>query len=115
MPSAHRFVSEWNPERFLSWAKDIGEPTRFIVEKILSNKSHPEQAYKSCQGILSFAKRVGHQRLIKACLRGHAYGLYHYRAIEDILQKGLDLFDLEEDKQLPMPFHKNIRGKNYYQ
>jgi hypothetical protein len=64
---------------------------------------------------LSFAKRVGHQRLIKACQRAHAYGLYHFRAIEDILNRGLDVYDLEEDKQLPMPRHDNIRGTNYYQ
>jgi len=59
MPSTHRFVSEWNPERFLSWAMSIGEPTRHIVEKILDNKSHPEQAYKACLGVLGFAKKVG--------------------------------------------------------
>ena len=29
--------------------------------------------------------------------------------------RGMDLFDLEEDRQLPMPTHDNIRGKNYYQ
>jgi transposase len=115
LASQHKVMVEWNPDFFLAQARSIGKEVEFYIAKVLNKKPHPEQAYKSCQGILSFAKRVGHQRLIKACLRGHAYGLYHYRAIEDILQKGLDLFDLEEDKQLPMPSHDNIRGKNYYQ
>lgn len=115
MATQHKAMAEWNPDYFLAQARTIGKEVEFYIAIVLQRRPHPEQAYKSCQGILSFAKRVGHQRLIKACVRGHAYGLYHYRAIEDILQKGLDLFDLEEDKQLPMPFHENIRGKNYYQ
>jgi hypothetical protein len=57
---------------------------------------------------------VGHNRLTKACQRAHSYGLYHFKAIENILQKGLDQFD-QEQEQLSMPEHENIRGKDYYQ
>lgn len=115
MATQHKVLAEWNPDYFLAQARSISKEVEFYIAQVLHKKPHPEQAYKSCQGILSFAKRVGHQRLIKACQRGHAYGLYHFRAIEDILQRGLDLYDLEEDRQLPMPDHENIRGKNYYQ
>jgi len=115
LATQHQVMSEWNPDYFLSQGRAIGREVEFYIAQVLQKKHHPEQAYKSCQGILSFAKRVGHARLIKACQRAHAYGLYHFRAIEDILNKGLDLFDLEEEKQMPMPQHENIRGKNYYQ
>jgi transposase len=115
MATQHQVLAEWNPDYFLTQARNIGKDVEFYIAQVLRKKPHPEQAYKSCQGILSFGKRVGHQRLIKACQRAHAYGLYHFRAIEDILQRGLDLFDLEEDRQLPMPSHENIRGKEYYQ
>lgn len=115
LATQHQIMAEWNPEYFLAQARAINIDVAFYIAQVLQKKQHPEQAYKSCQGILSFAKRVGHDRLIKACQRAHAYGLYHFRAIEDILNKGLDLFDLEEEKQLPMPSHENIRGKKYYQ
>ena len=115
MATQHQALAEWNPDYFLAQARNIGKDVEFYIAQVLRKKPHPEQAYKSCQGILSFGKRVGHQRLIKACQRAHAYGLYHFRAIEDILHRGLDLFDLEEDRQLPMPSHENIRGKEYYQ
>src|SRR5579872_2952420 len=115
MATQHQVLAEWNPDYFLEQARGISKEVEFYIAQVLHKKPHPEQAYKSCQGILSFAKRVGHQRLIKACQRAHAYGLYHFRAIEDILQRGLDLFDLEEERQLTMPEHENIRGKNYYQ
>lgn len=115
MATQHQVLAEWNPDYFLGQARNISKEVEYYIAQVLNKKPHPEQAYKSCQGILSFARRVGHQRLIKACQRAHAYGLYHFRAIEDILNRGLDLFDLEEDRQLPMPDHDNIRGENYYQ
>jgi len=115
LASQHRVMAQWNPQHFLDQGRAIGKDVEFFIAQVLQRKPHPEQAYKSCQGILSFAKRVGNRRLIKACQRAHGYGLYHFRAIEDILKKGLDLYDLEEERQLPMPTHENIRGKDYYQ
>ena len=116
MASTHRFVSDWTPERFLSWATGIHEDVYLYILKILDRKQHPEQAYKSCVGILSFAKKVGNERLIKACQRALGYGIYNYKTIQTILEKGMDHYDeTEENKQLEMPLHENIRGEEYYQ
>jgi transposase len=114
MPSAHNFVSDWNPEKFLSWASGIGEETRAVIEKILQSKSHPEQGYKSCVGILSFAKKVGTQRLNNACGRAIYYRSYNYMSIKNILDKALDKEQLTQS-QYVLPLHDNIRGKDYYQ
>lgn len=115
LASAHRFVTDWTPERFLSWAGKIHEDVQLYILKILDRKQHPEQAYKSCVGILSFAKKVGDERLIKACQRALGYGIYNYKTIQSILEKGMDLYDDDEKGQLQMPVHDNIRGENYYQ
>jgi transposase len=116
MASTHRFVSEWTAERFTSWAAGIHEDVGLYVLKVLDRKQHPEQAYKSCMGILGFAKKVGNDRLIKACQRALGYGAYNYKTIQKILERELDLRDApEETDQLQMPFHDNIRGENYYQ
>jgi len=116
LASTHRFVSEWTPERFISWAADIHEDVRLYILKVLDRKQHPEQAYKACVGILSFAKKVGNDRLIKACQRALGYGAYNYKTIQKILERKLDMRDtMEEANQLQMPLHDNIRGENYYQ
>lgn len=115
MASQHRIMAEWNPDYFLQRAREVSPEVEFFIAQVLQKKQHPEQAYKTCQGILSYAKRVGHNRLTKACQRAHAYGFYHYKAIEEILKKGLDLQDLEQEAQLFMPLHENIRGEQYYQ
>lgn len=116
MASTHRFVSDWTPERFLNWATDIHEDVYLYILKILDRKQHPEQAYKSCVGILSFARKVGNERLTKACQRALGYGIYNYKTIQTILEKGMEQYDeTEENRQLEMPLHENIRGEGYYQ
>lgn len=114
LASAHRFVSDWTPEKFLSWAETIHEDVKLYILKILERKQHPEQAYKSCVGILGFGKKVGNERLIKACQRALGYGVYNYKTIQKILESGLEKQE-EESEQLQMPFHDNIRGEEYYQ
>jgi len=115
MPSTHRFVSEWNAERFLSWASEIGEPARQLVERILESKPHPEQAYKACLGVLGFAKKVGKQRLNDACSRAMYYNSYGYRIIKRILTQGLDKELPQRELPLNIPVHENVRGESYYQ
>lgn len=115
LASTHRFVAEWTPERFSAWAESIHEDVRLYILKVLDRKQHPEQAYKSCMGILGFAKKVGRERLIKACQRALGYGAYNYKTIQKILELELDQKDApEEGDHLPMPQHDNIRGGEYY-
>ncbi len=113
MATYHQYLTDWNPERFLSEAYLIHEDVGMFIEQVIKRKAHPEQAYKSCQGILSFAKRVGHERLIKACRRAHSYEQFHYKGIENILQRNLDQYEIEEEP-ISMPSHDNIRGENNY-
>lgn len=115
LASSHRFVSDWNPEKFIGWAASIHEDVKLYIIKILDRKQHPEQAYKSCVGILSFAKKVGDERLIKACQRALNYGIYNYKTIQKILENKLDAQPQEPVEQLQMPLHENIRGEGYYQ
>ncbi len=114
VPSQHQFVTEWSPSYFLEKAKQIDAVVELYIFKVLEKKQHPEQAYKSCQGILSFYKRVGNERLIKACKRAHEIGFYNYKIIDDILRQNLDRYE-DETAPAHMPAHENIRGSNYYQ
>jgi transposase len=115
LASTHRFVSEWTPERFITWAESIHPDVKLFIEKVLDRKQHPEQAYKSCVGVLGYAKKVGNDRLTKACQRALGYGTYNYKTIQNILEKNLDGdTDTAEPLEPIMPDHENIRGENYY-
>ena len=114
MPAQHLYVMEWSPAFFMEKAKTIDPVVEYYISQVIAKKQHPEQAYKACQGILSFAKRVGNLRLIKACKRAHEIGYYNYKIIEDILKNNLDRYD-DDPQPTHMPEHENIRGGNYYQ
>jgi hypothetical protein len=111
LASTHRFVSDWTPDRFITWAEAIHPDVKHYILKVLDRKQHPEQAYKSCIGILGFAKKLGNDRLTKACQRALGYGIYNYKTIQNILEKGLDGEAADDEPfEPPMPEHDNIRG-----
>ena len=113
MASFNKHLAEWNPARFVEQAYKIHADVGFYIEQVIVKKSHPEQMYNSCKGILSFAKRSGHDRLIRACQRAHQYGAYNYKIIESIIKNNLDQIDIDDDTT-QMPTHDNIRGEEYY-
>lgn len=115
LASTHRFITDWTPEKFLEWAAAIHDDVRLYILHVLDRKQHPEQAYKSCVGILSFAKKAGNERLAIACRRALSYGIYNYKTIQVILENNMDNYEesLFAD-ELPMPAHDNIRGEDYY-
>lgn len=115
LASSHRFVAEWNPDRFRKWARSIHQDVELFISKIFLAKKYPEQAYKSCLGVLGLAKKVGNDRLIKACQRALSYGIYNYSIIEQILKGGLDKHNEPDVEPPQMPSHDNIRGEQYYQ
>ena len=116
LPSSHQFVSDWSPEKFISWAAKISPDVKAYITKIISAKVYPEQAYKTCIGILSFGKKYGNERLIKAVKRADSYGVYNYSTIKNILESKLDSLpdsdNLEFEQSIPE--HDNIRGKENY-
>jgi transposase len=116
LASAHRYLSEWTPEKFIEQAETIDAEVALYILHVIEHKQHPEQAYKSCTGILNLARKVGNLRLTMACRRAHTYGVYNYPIIVQILEKKLDaLTDEEQQDTHAMPQHQNIRGSDYYQ
>lgn len=115
LPSTHRFVADWNPEKFLSWGASIDKDVETYIQGVFDRNTYPETAYRSCVGILSLAKKEGKERLVNACRRGLYYQSYGYNVINNILKKGLDKQSLEEEvSQRQLPLHDNIRGADYY-
>jgi len=115
MASSHRYVSEWTPEKFIEEAKAIHEQVANYIIQIMERKQHPEQAYKSCSGVLHLKRKVGSERLINACRRAHSFGVYNYPIIVQILEKKLDQLAEDEKEEPTMPQHPNIRGGGYYE
>jgi transposase len=114
LATTHQFVTDWTPQRFINWAASIDQSVKEFIINVLERKQHPEQSYKSCMGVLAFAKKVGEERLANACKRALEHQVYNYKIIQKILEKGLDKLDDETPDEPELPFHNNIRGRKYY-
>jgi transposase len=110
MPVRHQKALEWSPERFVRWAEDLGPATTQVIQAVLAGREHPEQAYRSCMGILNLARRFDKAPLEYACQQALAAPLLlSYREIKRLLE------DQGVDSSGALPAHDNIRGKAYYQ
>jgi len=114
MPANHRAMHEWSPERFLNWAADIGSETREVVVQMLQQKRFAEQNYRSILGLLSYGKKYTPRRLNNACSRALMINSPTRTSIESILKNGLDQVPAEQQDELELDHHENIRGEDYY-
>jgi len=84
------------------------------VQALLDSRKHPQQAYRSCLGLLRLAKRYGEERLEAACRRALSAGIHSYKGVENILDANLDQVESEEPPTVVPETHENIRGQTYY-
>lgn len=110
MPKGHREYSDWSPERLSKWAEKVGPSTKELITRVMESRTHPEQGFRSCLGILRLEKTYGAERLEQACLRAINYNACSYKSVKSILKSG---FDNSPQKSTPTSKsinHENIRG-----
>jgi transposase len=115
MPPAHLAHAEWTPERMKRWAKKIGPQTVQFIDHMIASRAFPQQAFRSCLGLLRMGVRFGEARLEKACAIALSAGATRYQQVESILKKRLDtLPHSHEQNGSIISDHENIRGSKYY-
>ena len=115
MPPAHQKHLEWTPSRMISWAKKIGPHTAELVQTIIESRTYPEQAYRSCLGILRLENHYSKERLEKASARALKFGAHSFQSLRNILSSGLDrLEDTAGKVDATVVDHENVRGSQYY-
>lgn len=115
MPKAHQRYANTTPANLIGRAARIGPNAAILVERMMRERPHPEQGYRSAMGILSLASRYGAQRLDAACERALSINAITYSSVNAILKSGLDRVRPEPEPAKPPPLHANIRGNTYYQ
>jgi len=113
-PVSHQKHLEWTPSRIAGWAAQTGPHTKTLAAKIMEQRPHPEQGYRSCLGIIRLGDLYGKERLENACTRALFYGTISYKSVKSILKHGLDSKLPEEVTELKPILHRNIRGADYY-
>ena len=115
MPESHRRHAEWTPSRIAAWCRRTGPATAELAEVIMATRTHPEQGFRSCLGIIRLGDKYGVERLEKACARALVVKAHSYKSVQSILKTGLDQKPLpEQSGGRAHPEHANVRGPGYY-
>jgi transposase len=114
MPASHRRYAGWTPAEIKRQAARIGPNTATLVDVILRERTHPEQGFRSCLGIVRLAKPHGRDALEAACLRAMEIGGHSYTSVNSILQNKLNRHRPEKPADGPAISHPNIRGAGYF-
>jgi transposase len=115
MPKAHQRYANTTPASLIRQATGIGANTAILVERMMRDRPHPEQGYRSAFGVLSLARRYERERLEAACERALIINAITYSSVNAILKSGLDRAQPAAEPAKPTPPHGNIRGGSYYQ
>jgi hypothetical protein len=108
MPSNHRFVLNTDSDWLLREAGKIGPQTDAYMTALLRSRPYPQQAFRSCLGILDLAHKHPHARIELASqhlLPAHLLGYQGLKSeLEHLANKAAD----------PLPAHENVRGDTNY-
>ena len=115
MPENHRKYIHWNAERYLSWARSIGENTTTVTKGILTSRKIEQQSYRACMALLKLSDKYTPTRLEAACKRALSYTpAPSFKSVQTILatgQEGVLDDELELDFSAEFGF---TRGSGYY-
>ena len=115
MPPNHQEYSQWNGDRFRSWATKIGANTIVVVEALFAGYKVEQQGYRTCMSLLKLSEQFTPERLEAACGAALKYTPRpSYKAIQTILRSGRD--KTPDEPQVPAEASKYgfTRGSDYY-
>ena len=117
MPPDHQKFLQWNGERFLHWAEQIGEQTATVVRHFLTQYKIEQQGYKSCMALLKLTDKYPPERLEAACRKALSFTVSpSFKSIQSILKSGQDKLPAPEQEQPRRAASKYsfTRGAEYY-
>ena len=122
MPEKHRQYTQWNAQRFIKWASDIGPFTHKAVKTIIASRKVEEQSYKTCIALLKLADTYSVSRLEAACEKALSYiAIPSFRSIRAILKTGRDMVknktvkaDIDDSQNEDSSAFAFTRGAAYY-
>lgn len=109
MPSHHRFVLNQDSDLFLREAAKIGPQTAAFVTAVLRSRPYPQQAFRTCLGILDLSRKYLPVHMETACARLLPGKLLTYKDLKSELEYLTKNISVQ-----PLPAHEHVRGDTYY-
>ncbi len=112
--SAHQHYLDRSPDYYLNKAKLKSDELYQLMGLMFAQNRHPEQLYRTCDGLLSLQRKTDQKDFQKACLMAINHQNYSYRFILNILTNKMT-GQAETIQTKPLPNHENLRGRAYYE
>ena len=112
--SHHQHYLSRSPEYYKQKARAYSQTLLHLFELIFAQNRHPEQLYKSCDGILSYSRKTDKEVFDKACKVAIDHQNYSYSFVRNIITNKMTGQVPEAPPDKPLPKHGNIRGKEYF-
>ena len=109
-PAAHSAVIDQSLSKLLVRAERIGPATREVIRRQAVQHKHPEQMFRSAQGIVRLAQDFSEGELEAACEQALLINLHSYRLIIRLLKTPAP----KAPAASPNLDHANVRGPTYF-
>lgn len=114
--SHHQHYLDRSPGYYINRAYRTSKGNFYeLVKAIFQQDRHPEQLYKTCDGLFALQRRTNADTFDKACQIALDYKHYSYGFFLNLLKnkatENMPSSVVEKD----LPKHDNLRGKQYYQ
>ena len=111
--SAHQHYMDRSPDYYMNKSKLKSELLYQLLGHLFAQNRHPEQLYRTCDGLLNLQRKTDQKDFDNACQIAIEYQKYSYVFVLNILKNKMTQ-EKETKQSQPLPTHQNIRGKEYY-
>ena len=111
--SAHQHYMDRSPDYYLNKAKLKSAVLFQLIGHLFAQNRHPEQLYRTCDGLLNLQRKTDEKNFNKACLLAIEHQNYSYGFILNILKNKMTN-EPETKQEKPLPNHENLRKCEYY-
>ena len=111
--SHHQHYLQRSPEYYTSQALKKSETLSRLFDLMFADGRHPEQHYRSCDGLLSLCRKTGTETFENACSLAIELQNYSYRFVRNVIENKI-AHQPQAIIEKPLPAHENIRGREYY-
>lgn len=116
MASSHQaHLDNLSPDTLKEKAMAIGPEVHALIILVLAKGQYPEQAYRTCQGILALQFKCERSRFRKSCEIAVANGMISLRYLRHLVESPHVTLTALPESQTTLPLHENIRGAENYQ
>lgn len=115
--SAHNHYNDRSPGYYIDKAREKSSVFARYITLLFKQDKHPEQLYRSCDGLLSLCRKSELLDFEKACQIAIEHQNYSYMFVRNILENKMTKLadNIEPISKKDLPTHANIRGKKYYE